>query len=71
MYEWLHFDRGVYLLIEWYEDHHGARVRAVTYRHPEHAPQASHLAASMGVPLQLDRPSSGQQVSQPAAATQS
>jgi hypothetical protein len=67
MLERVYFDKGVHLLVEVHEEHNGARVCAVLYDHPEAAPVAAQLAASMNVPLQRDTGAPGQQDVPPAA----
>jgi hypothetical protein len=67
MLERVYFDKGVHLLVELYAEHNGARVRAVLYDHPGAAPYATHLAASMKVPVQHDRGAPSQQAAPPAA----
>jgi hypothetical protein len=67
MLERVYFDKGVYLLVEVYTEHKCARVRAVLYDHPETAPYATQLAASMQVPVQHDRGAPSQQAFPPAA----
>jgi hypothetical protein len=67
MLERVYFDKGVCLLVEVHEEHNGARVRAVLYDHPEAAQYATHLAASMNVPVQRDPGAPSQQAAPPAA----
>jgi hypothetical protein len=66
MLERVYFDKGLYLLVELYAEHGDARVRAVLYDHPEAAPFATELAASMKVPVQCDAGVPSQQAT-PAA----
>jgi hypothetical protein len=67
MLERVYFDKGVYLLVELYEEHKAARVRAVLYGRPERARYATQLAASMKVPAQRDLGAPSQQAAPPAA----
>jgi hypothetical protein len=67
MLERLYFDKGVYLLVELYEEHKGARVRTVLYDRPGAAQYATQLAASMRVPVQRDSGAPSQEAAPPAA----
>jgi hypothetical protein len=67
MLERVYFAKGVYLLLEVYTEHKGARVRAVLYDRPKAAPYATQLAASMRVPVQRDPGAPSQQAVPPAA----
>ncbi len=54
MLDRLGFDQGVRLLVEWDEEHETGHVRRVLYDYPDGVQHATQLAASIGVPVQLD-----------------